>query len=248
MIEKLRKLGLSPYESKCYLALVKHGNLLGKEIAEISGVPPTSIYRNLETLQKRGLIQIVQKEPLVYQAVEPEIALPAYVKSQQEELTKIQEQTINDLTTIKKTGVIQKQEEVLEVYSGREQSYQLGKKLIHQSKKEFLLMGRGTPQSILDLVHTLKSAIKRGVTCKFIITINDENKNLIEELKNAGVKIKYNPLRGFSLLIKDREESQIVIKDQKLKDERIILNIKNKDLSEAHAHYFDSIWRKSTPF
>jgi len=238
---------LSPYESKCYLALVKQGNLLGKEIAEKSGVPPTSVYRNLETLQKRGLVQVVQKEPLVYQAVEPEIALPAYVQSQQEELAKIQEQTISELTSIRKTGVIEKQEDVLEVYSGRKQSYELGKKLIQQSKKEFLLVGRGTQQSILDLIHTLKSAIKRGVTCKFIITTYDENKRLIEELKKAGVKIKYNPLRGFSLLIKDREESQIAIKDDKLKEERIVLNIKNKDLSEAHAHYFDSIWRKSTP-
>ena len=247
MIEKLRKLGLSPYESKCYLALVKHGNLLGKEIAEKSDVPPTSVYRNLETLQKRGLVQIVQKEPLVYQAVDPEIALPAYIKSQQEELAKIQEQTINDLTAIKKTGIIQKEEEVLEVYSGREQSYKLGKKLIHQSKKEFLIVGRGTQQSILDIIHTLKSATKRGVLCKFIITTQDENKNLIEELKKCGVKIKYNPLRGFSLLVKDREESQIVLKDDKLKEERIILNIKNKDFSEANAHYFYSIWRKSTP-
>ena len=247
MIEKLRKLGLSHYESKCYLALVKQGNLLGKEIAEKSGVPPTSVYRNLETLQKRGLVKVVQKEPLVYQAVEPEIALPAYVQSQQEELAKIQEQTISDLTSIRKTGVIEKQEDVLEVYSGRKQSYELGKKLIQQSKKEFLLVGRGTQQSILDLIHTLKAAIKRGVTCKCIITTHDENKGLIEELQHAGVKIKYNPLRGFSLLIKDREESQIVIKDDKLKEERIVLNIKNKDLSEAHAHYFDSIWRKSTP-
>ena len=128
-----------------------------------------------------------------------------------------------------------------------EEDYELGKKLIQQSKKEFLLVGRGTQQSILDLIHTLKAAIKRGVTCKCIITTHDENKGLIEELQHAGVKIKYNPLRGFSLLIKDREESQIVIKDDKLKEERIVLNIKNKDLSEAHAHYFDSIWRKSTP-
>ncbi len=247
MIEKLRKLGLSPYESKCYLALVRHGNLLGKDIAQKSGVPPTSIYRNLETLQKRGLVQIVQKEPLVYQAVEPEIALPAYVNSQKEELENIQKETITELSSIKKTGVIEKQEEVLEVYSGREQSYKLGKKLIHQSKKEFLLIGRGTKQSILDLIHSLKSAVKREVICKFIITTHDENKDLIEELKNSGIKIKYNPLRGFSLLVKDREESQIIIKDDKLKEERIILNIKNKDLSEAHAHYFDSIWRKSTP-
>ncbi len=247
MIEKLRKLGLSPYESKCYLALVRYGKLLGKDIAQKSGVPPTSVYRNLETLQKRGLVQVVQKEPLVYQAVEPEIALPAYVNSKKEELENIQRETITELSSIKKTGVIEKQEEVLEVYSGRGQSYELGKKLIHQSKNEFLLIGRGTKQSILDLIHSLKSAVKRGVTCKFILTTPDENKDLIGELKKSDVKIKYNPLRGFSLLVKDREESQIIIKDDKLKEERIILNIKNKDLSEAHAHYFDSIWRKSTP-
>lgn len=240
-------MGLSPYESKCYLALVRSGNLLSKDIAKKSGVPPTSVYRNLETLQKRGLVQVIQKEPLVYQAVEPEIAIPTYVNTQKEELEHIQKETITELTSIKKTGVIEKQEEVLEVYSGREQSYKLGKKLIQQSKKEFLLIGRGTKQSILDLIHSLRSAVKRDVTCKFIITTHDENKDLIEELKNSGVKIKYNPLRGFSLLVKDREESQIVIKDDKLKEKRIILNIKNKDLSEAQAHYFDSIWRKATP-
>lgn len=246
MIEKLKKLGLSPYESKCYLALVKYGNLLGKDIAKKSGVPPTSVYRNLETLQKRGLVQMVQKEPLIYQAVDPEIAIKTYVKSQKENLDTLQENTINELVSIKKTGIIEKIEEVLEVYSGREQSYNLGKKLIQQSKKEFLILGRGTKKSILDILHTLKSASKRNVNCKLIITTYDKNGELIEELKKSKIKVKYLPLTGFSLLIKDREESQIVIKNEKLKEERIVLNIKSKDLSQAHAHYFDSIWKKAT--
>lgn len=252
MIEKLRKLGLSPYESKCYLALVRYGNLLGKDIAEKSGVPPTSVYRNLEALQKRGLVQIVQKEPLVYQAVDPSVALPAYIKKQKEDLEKVQEETIRELSSIKRTGLIEKQEEVLEVYSGRKQSYELGKRLINQAKKKVLFIGRGTPQSVLDLIHPLKSAVKRDVSCKFIVTTDyrntdDRNKSLIDELKKAGVKIKYNPLQGFSLVVKDGEESQIVIKDDKLKEERIVLRIRSKDLSQAHAHYFESVWRKSTP-
>jgi HTH-type transcriptional regulator, sugar sensing transcriptional regulator len=246
MMGKLRKLGLSPYESKCYLALVRFGNLVGKDIAKESNVPPTSVYRNLETLQKRGFVQIIQKEPLVYQAVDPEIAITSYVKLQKEELKNLQDSTISELKSIKKTSIIDKQEEVLEVYSGREQSYKLGKKLIQQSEKEFLLLGRGTQKSILDLIHTLKSASKRKVTCKFIITTYNENRELIEELKKSNIKVKFLPLTGFSLLVKDREESQIVIKNKKLKEERVVLNIKNKDLSQAHAHYFDSIWRKAT--
>jgi HTH-type transcriptional regulator, sugar sensing transcriptional regulator len=247
MQDKLRKLGLSPYESKCYLTLVRFGNLLGKEIAKKSNVPPTSVYRNLETLQKKGFVQLIQKEPLVYQAVDPEIAIQTHIINQKEQLDILEKNTISELKSIKKTGVIEKKEEVLEVYAGRKQSYNLGKKLIQQSKKEFLIIGRGTKKSILDLIHPLKSAVKKGVNCKFIITTYEKNKELVEELKKAGVKIKHLPLTGFSLLVKDRTESQVVIKDKNLKEERVVLRIKSKDLSQAHATYFDSMWKKATP-
>jgi tRNA threonylcarbamoyladenosine modification (KEOPS) complex Pcc1 subunit len=67
---------------------------------------------------------------------------------------------------------------------------------------------------------------------------------LIEEIKKDKIKVKYYHLKNFSLLVKDREESLIALKQVK---ERVILHIKSKDLSQAHAHYFDSIWRKATP-
>ena len=70
-IKNLQKLGLSDYESKCYLTLIKYGNLLGKELAKKSGVPPTSIYRNLDSLRHKGFVQIIQKKPLAFQTVEP---------------------------------------------------------------------------------------------------------------------------------------------------------------------------------
>jgi len=48
------------------------------------------------------------------------------------------------------------------------------------------------------------------------------------------------------LLIKDDEESQVVIKDNKIKNGRIVLRIRNKDLSNAYVNYFNSIWEKSS--
>lgn len=251
-IEKLKTLGLSPYEAKCYLALLVSGNLLGKDVARLSGVPPTSVYRNLESLHEKGFVQVIQKQPLVYQAVAPEIAVSANVKLQKQGLDELQKKAILELRSAKQQrteniGNAEKIEEVLEVHSGREQSYELGRKLVQQSKKEILLIGRGTSQSILDLIHSLKSAVKRKVPCKFIVTTYDQNKDLITQLQKSGVKVKYHPLRGFSLLVKDRQESQIVIKNGKLKEKRIVLNVKNKDLSEALAYYFDSVWKRSTP-
>ena len=243
MYVKLQKLGLSPYEAKCYVALLKYGNLGGKELAKKSHVPPTSVYRNLESLREKGFVQLLQKEPLIYQAVNPEIALTHYVNFKKVLLEEVEGEALSELNEIKKVNV-EKKEEVLEIYSGREQAYTIGKRLIKESKKEFLLIGRGSKQSIIDLIHELKSAIERNVKVKFIMTTLDNNKKLIQLLKDEKISVKYYPLQNFSLLVKDGEVSQIVVKRSK---ERIIMKIKNKDLSQAHQHYFNSIWRKATP-
>ncbi len=245
-INNLQKLGLSPYEAKCYYTLLVYGNLIGKEIARYSNVPPTSVYRNLESLKSKGFINIIQKEPLTYQAVDPKIAITSFSEKKEEELKQLKEDSIIQLSSIKKKLVLDKREEVLEVYQGRKQSYDLGRKLIQQSQKEFCLIGRGTSQSIIDLIHSLKAVVKRGVDCKFVVTNKTDKLKLIEQLKSFGIKVKYFPLDGFSLLIRDQEESQIVIKDDKLKEERIVLRIKNKDLSSAHFDYFNSVWKKAT--
>ena len=245
MIPKLQKLGLSPYEAKSYVALLKHGSMGGKEIAKKSGVPPTSVYRNLESLREKGFVQLLQQEPLVYRAVEPEIALTHYVNFKKVLLEEVETEAIKELNQIKETGRIDKKEEVLEVYSGREQSYEIGKRLIMEAKKEFLMIGRGEKQSIIDLIQDLKPAVAREVEVRFIITTFDENKELIQLLKYEGIKIKYFPLHNFSMLIKDGEESQLVVKKEK--EKRIVLKIMNKDLSQAHVDYFNSIWKKATP-
>lgn len=245
-LNNLQKLGLSSYEAKCYYVLLVYGNLIGKEIAKHSNVPPTSVYRNLESLKAKGFVQIIQKEPLTYQAVDPKIAIVSFSEKKEEEFKQLKEDSIMQLSSLKKKLVLDKREEVLEVYQGRKQSYNLGKKLIQNAQKEFCLIGKGTNQSIIDLIHSLKAAVKRGVDCKFVVTTKTDNLQLIEQLKHAGIKIKYFPLDGFSLLIRDQEESQIVIKDSKLKEERIVLRIKNSDLSSAHFDYFGSVWKKAT--
>ncbi|MBS3137392.1 TrmB family transcriptional regulator [Candidatus Woesearchaeota archaeon] len=243
--QKLLQIGLSNYEAKCYKALFVHGNLFGKDIAEKSEVPPTSVYRNLETLQSKGFVQVIQKQPLLYQAVSPEIAISSFVKKQKQQLEILQEEAVAELKSIETKNIIEKREEILEVYAGREQSYSLGKKLITTAKKEFLMIGKGSKQSIIELIHSLDKAVKRGVICKFLVTNQNENRKLLKQLKAKGVSIKYYPLQDFSLLIMDRLESQIVIKNKSLKEERIALKIKSKELSVSHAEYFNTIWKKA---
>ena len=241
----LRKLGLSDYEAKCYVALLMYGNMQGKDIAAKSGVPPTSVYRNIESLCGKGFVSIVSRDPFFYSAIDPAIAVTSYVSLKEKELKELEYAAVLDLNSLKDKKRIEKREEVLDVYTGRKQSYTLGKKLILKSKKSFLIIGTGNKQSILDIIHSLDTAVKNGVRCCFVVTQNSYNTELIKRLIEKGINVRYSPLAGFSMLIKDRVESQIVIKDTKLKNERVVLHIKNKDLAKAHADYFDLVWKKA---
>ena len=59
--EKLRRalhnLGLTDYEMRAYISLLKAGKLTASELSEVAGVPYSKIYDVLENLEKKGWIR-----------------------------------------------------------------------------------------------------------------------------------------------------------------------------------------------
>ncbi|MCC6024161.1 MAG: helix-turn-helix domain-containing protein, partial [Thaumarchaeota archaeon] len=76
LVRALRKLGLSEYEARAYIALVELGEADASEISRRSGVPRTRIYDVLGRLESAGIIQkILGSRPVVYSAIPPDRAL-----------------------------------------------------------------------------------------------------------------------------------------------------------------------------
>lgn len=57
VLRGFEELGLSPYEARIVLALVRVGSANSAELARLSGVPRTSTYRIIEELGRKGLAQ-----------------------------------------------------------------------------------------------------------------------------------------------------------------------------------------------
>jgi len=55
LLSHLITLGLTTYESKGYLAMLKKQSLTASELAKLSDIPRTRIYDVLEKLAQRGL-------------------------------------------------------------------------------------------------------------------------------------------------------------------------------------------------
>lgn len=68
----LEEFGLSEYESKVYVALLRHGQLKVKDIAISSGVPRTKVYGVIRSLAGKGVVEVAGKDPTVCVPIAPE--------------------------------------------------------------------------------------------------------------------------------------------------------------------------------
>jgi len=61
-VRKLTQLGLSEYEAKAYMALLRENPLTAYEIAKNSGIPTSKIYEVIRKLENRRTIQVIHGE------------------------------------------------------------------------------------------------------------------------------------------------------------------------------------------
>lgn len=54
---ELQRLGLRPYAARLLLALLRSGSGNSAQLAELSGVPRTSVYQVMQTLTEQGLVE-----------------------------------------------------------------------------------------------------------------------------------------------------------------------------------------------
>src|SRR5262249_30148809 len=71
----LVQLGLTSYESKAYLALMRRDSATAADVARLARVPRQRIYDVLATLVQKGLVSQRPGQPAKYSAVSPEFAV-----------------------------------------------------------------------------------------------------------------------------------------------------------------------------
>lgn len=72
ILDDLRALGFTDYESRIYITLVKHPSSTAYELSQNSGVPRPNTYSALKSLEDRNAVLPVSKRPSRYTARSPE--------------------------------------------------------------------------------------------------------------------------------------------------------------------------------
>src|ERR1700747_3230492 len=76
---RLQQLGLNAYEARSYLVLLGHSRFKALELAPRAHVPRQKIYEVLDSLVEKGFARVVQDRTKLFSAVEPNLAIPAFL-------------------------------------------------------------------------------------------------------------------------------------------------------------------------
>lgn len=241
--EILRQLGLTEYESKAYMSLLRYGDMKGREVAGKSGVPPTRVFDALKSLMSKGFVSLISNKPMIFKPVKAEIAIKGIVEEKTDRLQTLEKSAIDSLKNFAVLKQIPSVEEKIIIVSGYEKMYSIANEMMNRVKKSMLIFSSG--EKIPNSTKIASAgAIKRGVSINFIATqCSHENINFLKELKNIGYRIRFYKADGYTIAIQDSESCVMTFKNPSEPRNRITIFLDNENFSKALVIWFNTIWK-----
>jgi sugar-specific transcriptional regulator TrmB len=109
LVDQLTDLGLTAYEAKAYLALIRRDSSTAVEVARLAGLPRQRIYDVMETLVTKGLASARPGRPVKYTPAAPNLAIGRLVTDHRQALAALEQAastTIEQLTPSFRAGQI----------------------------------------------------------------------------------------------------------------------------------------------
>jgi len=265
VIEKLKKLGLTGYESNVYLALLKLGHADADEIALNGKIPMGRIYNVLSSLEEMHLVRAQETRPKRYACVEPAMALSRLLNIKQEELkhTWAEIESLEIDLKSELSGIVAKnpKKSFWTVAIGDE-STELMQEIISGSQKEllFFMASKNRSERIkndllkeenIGIVRALYETMKKGVKVKVILNKDVDFSKLEESpvikklLTHVGNELNCRlatlPATPFDII--DGENVLLQMQNPLNPDELFaVVNIRDPKLAAELRTKFFTIW------
>jgi len=194
--KSLEKVGLTSYEIKSFVALIKSGENTASDLSKQCGVPYSKIYEVLSVLEEKGWIGSDKSRPTKYFAKSPNTALQTTKQRIEEDFAKNEKIILNDLNPIyKKSGTAERPD--IWVLTGTMNIATRILEMIDTCREEVLIaIPKAGEEMVKQALPKLRHLHDKGVKIT-ILTSDKFDKNAIKGLTLlATVKIKAGLLGG----------------------------------------------------
>ncbi|MGV8150383.1 MAG: TrmB family transcriptional regulator [Candidatus Woesearchaeota archaeon] len=199
----LKELGLSEYEEKTYLSLIKLGKSTASAISRDSGVSYGKIYEILASLENKGLAKVIPETTKKFIASNPE-NLMKLVNKKEEELLEIKKgiQHLEQIYTIHET-------EPVVIVKGKNNFNRLVKEQKKSEKYSYTIKFSFSYKP--EFVRGTKESLAKKTDNKVLGRFDNETMPNITKWKKINPNIKPIENNGVAMSIQDDEEVMIAL-------------------------------------
>ena len=159
-IEGLKRLGLTTYEARVFLALQKLGSGAASEISDVADVPRSQVYGAADGLEERGLVEIQQSKPTSYRPVPLEQARTKLL----DQLARTGSETFDYLDTVQNTEEQDERAESIWVIRGEDSITSRLVNLVDEADERIIYATEFPNQVTDEILAAFEAAATRGVT------------------------------------------------------------------------------------
>ena len=159
IIQKLMFIGLSSYEARCYIALLKNHPANPYQISKLAGIPTAKIYEVVDRLRERGIITEIEGNDPGYIPQNPDVVLTEW----REKYNSTFDMLNTDLNQI----MIHKPHHAVWNFEGLDEVVGRGRRLITSAKAHISLLAPGV--FFGQVAESLIAAQATGLDLRLIV-------------------------------------------------------------------------------
>lgn len=256
-VTALRRLGLTEYESKIYLVLIKMGPIKASELSFFGQIPRTKTYGAIKELERKGLLRVIPGKPEGYSPSSPsEVLMPTVTKLSRELIEA--EAIVENLALIfesrkyVKRDVPKEADQFWEI-KGRPGIINKLNQIFNDATEtvNYCTTAAGLVRTYKAHCEILERATKKGANVRIMSPINPENSGVAREISEV---LEFKALdKPFGENFVTIDSHELVVVETKPEDLRTdqgadsAIWTTNRLLVDLHDQLFERIWNALPP-
>jgi sugar-specific transcriptional regulator TrmB len=229
-VAALKRLGLTTYESRVFVALQKLGTGTASEVADLAEVPRSQVYGAADDLEDRGLVDVEQSNPTRYRPVDVEEARERLYRQLRSE----SDAAFDYLESVEAEYAATEESESIWTVRGADNVAARAAELLASAEERAVYGSEDVTPQIRD---ALAAAVDRGVD----VTVLSEDEDVVavaEECGARAVHVERPPVPEVDQPFPDVGAERVVMVD----GDAVLVSVLGDDGAEA------AFWSRGTGF
>ena len=256
LVTQLTRLGLTSYEAKAYLTLIRRDSFTAAQVARQSGLPRQRIYDVLGSLVQKGLAAARPGNVVKYAATPPELAIELLLGSHREQLARMEHDAQLMVTDLKPAFEAGQEHtdplEYIEVLRDKRAINERFAELQAAVKREILVFTKPPyatpPQENVEGLEVIQTHEARSIY-EFSVFDDAAVAHGVQRFVEAGEQARFVPSLPLKLVIIDETIVMFGMEDPVAgSSELTIVVVEHQSLAKVLKTAFDAIWDSGLSF